>query len=165
MNIAKLLQHSSELHNPWLVIPIPPQSEARAPEITSTLKSAAHIRSTILDARRPGPIQHIIEQHAQTKSTPIGPADWGCREPNVVVSSWTNIPLYDFSFPTSKPEDFLKPLFVQVGVKVCPMLRLFGLMFDDGILTWCGEDGFWIQGNLDENLWDRIIDFGSFDTA
>ena len=65
MNIAKLLQHNPEqlvLHNPWLVIPIPVLRVVTVPESAPVLLVASHIRS-IVDARRPAPVQQIIDQH------------------------------------------------------------------------------------------------------
>lgn len=158
MNIAKLLQHDSQFHNPWIVITVPGIEKSELSERSPILAVAKHIRTTIIDARRLAPVQQILDQHSCVRDTPMGPVHWGCLEPNVAVSSWTNLPLYDIEF-VSADGCKTNPSFVQVGVKACPMLRLVGLSFADGILTWVGKEGFWIQGNLGEALWKRIVDF------
>lgn len=161
MNIAKLLQQDSDFHNPWIVVTVP---DLKATDLSSRapiIAAACNIRDTIVDVRRVAPVQQILDQHSHVRDTPIGPVDWGCREPNLAVSSWANLPLYDVEFVSAEGHKH-KPLFIQVGVKACPMLRSAGLSFADGILTWVGREGFWIQGNLDEASWGRISDFRQY---
>jgi hypothetical protein len=162
MNVGRLLQQNPEFHNSWLVIPIPDPEVEALPKCPPVIQAASHIRAAIVDARRPAPVRQIIDQHSNVRSSPLGPVDWGCREPNVVVSSWTNIPLYNLDF-VSGDGNHSKPVYVQVGIKVCPMLKAAGLAFADGILTWIGEEGYWVQGCLRQGAWDRISDFRSFD--
>ncbi|KAF4629191.1 hypothetical protein G7Y89_g8954 [Cudoniella acicularis] len=161
MNIARLLENDPEFHNPWLVITLPDLEASSLSEHSAILAAANHIRAAIVDARRLEPVRQILQQHEHVRDTPMGPRDWGCREPNVAVSSWTNLALYDLEFASGEGRRN-KPVFVQVGVKVCPMLKLSGLFFADGILTWRGKDGFWIQGCLDEVSWAKMCDFEMF---
>ena len=49
----------------------------------------------------------------------------------------------------------MKPSYVQCSVNVVPF-NVGGLTWDDGILTWSCEEGFWMQGNLDEKVWKRL---------
>ncbi|KAM3076791.1 hypothetical protein ACMFMG_003737 [Clarireedia jacksonii] len=164
MNISKLLQHNPEFHNPWIVVSVPEIDPFSLSERCPIVDIARQIRTTILDARRRSPVEQILNQHCNVRNAPIGPAYWGCREPNIAVSSWTNLPLYDLELVSEEGQRD-KPAFVQVGVKACPMLRLAGLYFADGILTWLDGDGFWIQGCLHQGAWEKIGDFQAYQTA
>ncbi|PSS27477.1 hypothetical protein M430DRAFT_14748 [Amorphotheca resinae ATCC 22711] len=116
MNVGRLLQQNAEFHNLWLVIPTPDPEVEALPKCPPVIQAASHIRAAIVDARRPAPVQQIIDQHSNVRNSPLGPVDWGCQEPNVVVSSWTNIPLYDLDF-VSGDGIHSKPVYVQVGIK------------------------------------------------
>lgn len=161
MNIARLLKHNSQFHNPWIVIPVPDLEATELFSRNPILAAANNIRTAISDARQLAPVRQILDQHSSVRKTPMGVADWGCREPNIVVSSWANLPLYDIELVSGDGRKS-SPVFVQVEVKTCPIFRLAGLSFDDGILTWVGKEGFWIQGSLDESLWKKVVDFRSY---
>jgi len=87
MNIAKLLDHDSEFHNPWIVVTLPEIDLSSLSKPSPFLAVAQLIRSTISDARRRPPVGQIIQQHVNVRNAPMGPAYWRCREPNIVPSS------------------------------------------------------------------------------
>ena len=143
------------LHNPWVLIPMSTLQLPRDQKRSKTLYIASHIRSNITDARRPPVVRQIIEQHKDAKSTPFRPAHYGSPEPNIIVSSWTHLPLFDLEFPSSTKDKMIKPAYAQCSVNSCP-LNMGGLTFDNGIFTWSSSEGFWMQGNLEERIWKRF---------
>lgn len=164
MNIARLLKHDSQFHNPWIVITLPDLQATELSKRDPIVAAAKHIRTAISEARQLAPVRQILDQHSSVRDIPIGTASLGCREPNVLVSSWANLPLYDIEFVSADGRQ-TNPVFVQAEIIACPMFRLAGVTFDDAILTWVGKEGFWIQGSLDENLWNRIVDFRLYRNA
>ena len=157
MNMSKLLRHAPVLHNPWVIISIPRFTLPHTQKTQAIIQVAKHIRSTISDARRPQAIRQIIDQHKKARSKPMRPRHFASPEPNIILSSWTDLPLFDLEFPTGLKGRTIKPTYMQCTANVVP-INLGGLMWEDGIFTWSSHEGFWMQGNLDERIWERLED-------
>ena len=159
LTISGMMQEKALLHNPWFIVPVPPFEPKQNFESHSIIQAAKHIRSTIVDARRPEVVKQILQQHKNVRRKPFRSTNWGRREPNIVVSSWSHLPLFGLSFPSCSLEGkTIHPVYAQCSVEVCPALRMFGITLDDVLLTWRSEQGFWIQGNLDERIWHSLHD-------
>jgi hypothetical protein len=161
LNIARLLQEDSQFHNPWVLVMTPDLESTDLSRRSPIIAAAKHFRGVVSDSHRLAPIRTILEQHSNVRNTPIGLKDWGCREPNITLSSWTNLPMYGLEF-ASTDETNVSPEYLQISIGACSMFGILGASVDDYILMWVGKGGFWIQGSLDEKLWERIVDFSSF---
>lgn len=62
--------------------------------------------------------------------------------------------MYDFKFDS--PGSKVSTEFV---ILACPLVGMLGASVADAILTWVSKDEFWIQGALDETLWERVVEF------
>ncbi|KFY41030.1 hypothetical protein V494_03237 [Pseudogymnoascus sp. VKM F-4513 (FW-928)] len=162
LNIARQLKENSDFHNPWILVISPDVEATELSARTPIIASAKHFRSVISDVRRPEPVRQIIRKHDNVRSTPLGFKDWGSIEPNVTLSSWTNLPMYDLEF-ASPGGSKVSPEFVQITILACPLVGMLGASVADAILTWVSKDGFWLQGTLDEKLWKRIVDFSKME--
>ena len=158
MNFSRMLRNEPILHNPWILVILPEFIPSEDAQTTRTLQIAKHIRSTIIDARRPQVVKQIMEQQKNVRAHPAVPVHYAAHEPQISISSWTHIPLFDLEFASDRDGEILKPTYAQCSVNLCPLLSLGGLTIDDAILTWVSEEGFWMQGNIDDRIWGRLED-------
>lgn len=161
LNIAKLLQKDSQFHNPWILIPAPDIEATDLSRRSPIIATAKQLRAIISDTRQLGPVRHILEQHSNVQSAPMAIKGYGSCEQNTILSSWTNLPLYDLEFASSDGSR-VSPEYVQVSLGFCRGLRSLGASLDDAVLTCTSDEGFWVQGILDEVSWERIVDFSLY---
>ncbi|KAL4940623.1 hypothetical protein BDV06DRAFT_230215 [Aspergillus oleicola] len=122
---------------------------ATVPEI------AGEVRRTVLQARRPSCMAELTAFYNDPSETPIVPRWIGRDDPQVTVSSWTDLPLFELETKHTHPS------FVYADSDVWSWLKWIGLRMDDVIITWAAyvnghKDGYWIRGRLTEAIWDRM---------
>lgn len=139
-------------------MPIPdpmPTSEYSNP---SLIRMAAHVRRTINEGQQPECIGEVVEQHRNTKESPMIPKSYGSRTAQPRIASWKNLPLFDIEIQGETP------LFVQGSVDYCGLLRETRNHLDDLLVTWKAREkdgydgGYWIHGRLPETVWRDMAD-------
>ena len=132
MNFSRFLQQQPILHNPWILLIIPPlpsppsrtqsssHNSSSSPDHSPLLTIASHIRSTISSSRNTLTIQQITHQQRNVASTPFVPVHYGVHAPQISVSSWTDLPLFDFEFPVAASEPNPTDALVQNDGNVKP---------------------------------------------
>ncbi|KAJ5084731.1 hypothetical protein NUU61_009310 [Penicillium alfredii] len=159
LNIAAQLQPDAEFFNPWFTVPItdyinPTSHIGLTP---SLLELAITIRRTLNEAREPECIAQIIDQHRSLNDMPTAPKLQGSRAAQTLVSSWSEIPLYDLDIQGENP------LFVHGSVDYCGALGETGWKLDDQVVTWKAKSfgdsdgGYWIHANLPDAVWRRMV--------
>lgn len=158
IDISQQLQSEANLYNPWYMMPLPdpmPSSEYSSP---SLIRMAVHIRHTIHEAQQPECIGEVVEQHRNTRKSPMIPKTYGSRAAQPRIATWKNLPLFDINIQGQNP------LFVQGSVDYCGILREAKTHLDDLLVTWKAQDqegddgGYWIHGRLPEAVWRRMAD-------
>lgn len=161
MNIQRQLESTGPFSNPWCLIPI--RSQVVSTNTTKDQKHLAYIandiRRTITAARHPDCISQIIDQHLKSQKCPWVSRSFGARPPNIIVTSWTHLPVLDVDV---NGENLL---FLNGNVDVCSVLRSTGTTLDDLVVTWkkdgneCGRDGgYCVHGRLSEAVWSRMLE-------
>lgn len=161
-----MLNVSGDLHNPWCLVPCQNIPEAvlerirLAPNQIETLILLARcFREIIENARTPAFMQQTLAAH--TDVSIISPKDFGRAEPNVRVSSWSYIDLWSLNFssgplPYGTPARKITPRWISGNIDFCPALVWANLTCDDTLVTWNEARGYWIQGRLHQEIWERI---------
>ncbi|RAL07934.1 uncharacterized protein BO97DRAFT_462235 [Aspergillus homomorphus CBS 101889] len=142
------------LTNPWINVPV-------APAVAQDLvRIAAHLRHTIRQAREPACVAQIIAQHVPVRNTPAVPKGYGSRTPRVALTSWSHLPWYDLEVKGTRPA------FVLGNTQLTQLLTGLGVRMDDGLTTCKAgvrweegrQEGYWLQGRLNEGIWARMMD-------
>ncbi|KAJ5399635.1 hypothetical protein N7465_010124 [Penicillium sp. CMV-2018d] len=147
MNVQRQLQNDAGFGNPWILMPVPPYSEAGE---TGSLGVALHIRHTINSAKDPVCISQIIGQHASLDGKPMIPRHFAARDPHFIVTSWAGHAVYEYELGTKTP------VAVHGNVAFCGYLRKTGMIMDDLLVVWKSKDGYWIHGCLENGLWEQM---------
>ena len=156
MNIQRHLETEAAFGNPWFSIPVQSRqfNGLRSQNDTTALVDrAVHIRQTIDNAREPLCPYQIMEQHSPMKSRPFVSRNFASKSTQLVVASWAKQPIIDLKVQGNNT------VLADVRVNFCGVLKRLGFLVDDLLLLWKGdrhEDGYWVQGYLSNNLWERL---------
>ncbi|KAL4875245.1 hypothetical protein BJY04DRAFT_166963 [Aspergillus karnatakaensis] len=158
LSIRRQLQNQTAMHNAWILVPLTLAHLSHGTsETPSLLAIAAHVRHTIQEARKPETLSSLLDLHSPDTTAPMAPRRYGRKPPQVIVTSWTHLPLYDLNIRG------MPPTFVYGELGLWTQLTKFGLAVDDTIITWRdgmggdGEDaGYWVRGRFNEAVWGRM---------
>jgi len=156
MNIQRYLETEAAFGNPWFLIPVQSRqfNGLRSQNDTTALVDrAVHIRQTIDNAREPLCLHQIMEQHSRMEKGPLVPRKFASKSTQLVVASWAKQPFFDLKIQGNHP------VLADASVNFYGLFRRLGLVVDDLLLLWKGdghEDGYWVQGYLSTDLWERI---------
>lgn len=166
LNVEQFLNASGDLHNPWCLVPVDNIPGAvlhrvsTAPnQIETLIQLAKSFRNIIEQARSPKFLGQTLKDHADAPV--ISPKDFGKSEPNIRVSSWSYIDLWSMQFasgprPYGGQAKMLTPRWIAGNIDFCPAFVWANLTCDDTIVTWNESRGYWIQGRLHQEIWERI---------
>ncbi|CAG7991502.1 unnamed protein product [Penicillium salamii] len=158
IDISQKLQSEANLYNPWYMMPLPDPMPSKEYSSPSMIRMAMDIRHTLEEGQQPQCIGEVVEQHRNTRKSPMIPKAYGSRAAQPRVASWKSLPLFDIDIQGENP------LFVQGSVDYCGLLRETKNHLDDSLVTWKARDvdgsegGYWIHGRLPESLWRRMAD-------
>jgi hypothetical protein len=166
MNIERLQARTSQLSNPWIIVPVSvkPRDSWSLVDLPFI---AANIRLAIREARNPLIVQGILEAHQNLESSPLIPKHFGRRKANhILVTSWAGLPILEQEFPTAptpnSAEQQTHPIYGQIQIDPFPAMKSLRLSFPDLLVIWKGRDGgFWLQGDLEMSVWKRISEIES----
>ncbi|RDW58560.1 uncharacterized protein DSM5745_11251 [Aspergillus mulundensis] len=155
LGIRRYLEHQTPLQNACFVLPVAIDYlyNSQKFDLPPLPELAAEIRRTILEARQPQTLSALLEFHSRSTKTPMIPRWIGRDQPQVAVTSWTDLGLYDLDIRGSKP------VFVHGQLDLWGVLKKFGLGMDDIVITWKGpehEGGYWIRGRLNASAWENM---------
>ena len=132
------------------------------------IHAATRIRRTILQARTPAYAADLmtISNHYPGKSSQFR-GQGGNTPPTIKLTSWSEAPFADLPLPlqardpTTNRLSSLEPVLVQPGLHYTRHLPLPGSHLHQTVVCWQGTEaqggGYWLAGNLDERLWERIV--------
>ncbi|OQD76857.1 hypothetical protein PENDEC_c003G00725 [Penicillium decumbens] len=156
MNIQRYLETEAAFGNPWFLIPVQSRqfNGLRSQNDTTALVDrAVHIRQTIDNAREPLCLHQIMEQHSRMQKGPLVPRKFASKSTQLVVASWAKQPFFDLKIQGNHP------VLADASVNFSGLFRRLEFVVDDVLLLWKGdghEDGYWVQGYLSTDLWERI---------
>ncbi|KAL4907066.1 hypothetical protein BDW74DRAFT_176668 [Aspergillus multicolor] len=155
LRIRPYLENQTPLQNAWVVLPVAIEHlyESQKSEHASLPKIAAEIHRSIREARRPENLSPLLDFQAHGTTKPMIPRWIGRDQPQVTVTSWTGLGLYDLDIHGSRP------VFVHGELDLWGLLKGFGLGMDDIVITWKGpepEGGYWIRGRLNASAWEKM---------
>jgi hypothetical protein len=156
MNIQRHLETEAAFGNPWFSIPVQSRqfNGLRSQnDITALVDRSVHIRHTIDNAREPLCLHQIMEQYYSMNNRPVVPRRFASKSTQLVVASWDKQSIFDLKVQGNNP------VLADASVNFYGVLRRLGLTLDDVLLMWKGdrhEDGYWVQGYLKPDLWERI---------
>ncbi|KAL4949695.1 hypothetical protein BDW69DRAFT_188053 [Aspergillus filifer] len=157
VNIRNQLESRTGIGNHMILVPVDVNETYRKNDFTlpDSPEIAVEVRRTIREARRPGSMSEFLAFYDSFNQAPIVPRWLGLDDPQVTVSFWTRQPLFDLDTMDTKP------CLAYPGLDTWSWLRTIGIGMDDLIITWVAytdgrRNGFWIQGNLSGDVWDRM---------
>lgn len=157
LNIKNLLKENTQLHNPFINVNVPPPTITATSKTEAILNLAAHIRSTIVNARSKDCLSRVLDKHQRFQGNPIGTRDQGSKFPTVFVSSWAHLPLFDLELQLSASTR-ARLCYMEPDIAPAEILRRVGCKKLANVLeTWKdGKGGFWVHGALKKEVWSEL---------
>ena len=150
-------QSGTELWNPLSPVFIEPLDRSHPNAAERLIQGATQIRKAILEARSPEYDADLmrISDHLPGKSSQFR-GQGGNSPPTIKLTSWSEAPFSALPSMVSK-EGSLEPALVQPGLNYIQSLPIPGAQLHQTPICWQGpEGGYWLAGNLDKRLWERI---------
>jgi hypothetical protein len=162
MNTKRFFRDSeksdTELWNPLSPAFIEPLDRSHPDSKQRLIQGARQIRKAILEARSPeyeADVRRIADRLPGKSSQFKGQG--GNGPPTLKLTCWTEAPFAALPSMVSAG-DSKEPALVQPGLNYIQSLPLPGAHLHQTPICWQGaEGGYWIAGNLDTRLWDRIL--------
>lgn len=160
LNIKNLLKENTQLHNPFIGVNVPPPAITATSETEAILNLAAHMRSTIVNARSRDCLSRVLDKHQRFQGKPIGTRNLGSKFPTVFVSSWAHLPLFDLELQLSASKR-ARICYMEPDIAAAEIFRRAGCKKLANILeTWKdGKGDFWVHGVLEKKVWSELNNY------
>lgn len=154
MSIARELQLSGDLHNPFWPVFLPHSMVLNRPDIQKEqhlIEQAANLRE-VIRAARSIEFQHAyMEEHKKMAKRPLFARNPNPDCPRYVMSSSSPLRFYDLRFQK------LRPQYVETGVTTIDIFEALRLNARCVVTSWDdGQRGYYIHGHCHNALWREI---------
>lgn len=155
-------EREPELWNPVTLAMIKPATFDHLTQQQRLIQGAISIREHIQEVRDPAYIQDYTALMSQAPRRQCQVKGVGGRTPvTMLLTSWSHAPFENLQVCTKSSDDS-GPVLVQPQMNVIHSLPIPRGLDRQCAICWRGKaGGYWFTANLEDRLWERILDLSS----